>query len=252
MRHVTQLRRGWLAASIGGVAVGTLIATVGMGASANATSKTTPRARPHAAVHSGASASTTATVVRFAQEFTSNTKYFCPAGTGNQPCDGNPNPNPTYSDYGTIDRVASRFSNGGYGNYAPSTTAYYGGFMALVSGDVVGNQGTGCPQPSVTEYCTGPFALFPSSVSGTAGLGAANVFPSNGFTVTDDLYLSPTSAVPTGQLVDSDVELNNSTGGYGIDNVITACSEPGGFVINFGNGSPGRRTSPSRCTASRA
>ncbi|MGE5134306.1 MAG: hypothetical protein ACM32E_15570 [Gemmatimonadota bacterium] len=41
----------------------------------------------------------------------------------------------------------------------------------------------------------------------------------------------------------NDVELNLSAPGsygyYGIDNIITACPETGGFVINFGNGSPG-------------
>ena len=76
-----------------------------------------------------------------------------------------------------------------------------------------------------------------------AAKGAENVFPSGGFTVTDDLYLSPTTVGPLGSLVDDDVELNTNTSGYGIDNVITACAEnPGsgvGFVINFGNSSPG-------------
>jgi hypothetical protein len=65
------------------------------------------------------------------------------------------------------------------------------------------------------------------------------VYPRNGFTVTNDLYLSPTTAAPLGSLIDDDVELNNNAGGYGIDNIITACYESGGFVINFGNGSPG-------------
>ena len=66
------------------------------------------------------------------------------------------------------------------------------------------------------------------------------MFPNHGFTTTDDLYLSPSTAGPAGTLIDNDVELNNSTGGYGIDNVITACVQTGGgFSITFGNGSPG-------------
>jgi hypothetical protein len=77
--------------------------------------------------------------------------------------------------------------------------------------------------------------------------GAENVFPAKGFTVTDDLYLPPSTAPITTtpqSLIDDDVELNSSTfsattGWYGIDNIITACPVSGGFVINFGNGSPG-------------
>jgi len=109
--------------------------------------------------------------------------------------------------------------------------------MALVSGTTDRNQGLGCPGTG-TEQCTGPFALFGAGAS----QGVENVFPANGFTVTDDLYLSPTTVgtgTVTSSLVDDDVELNNHAGGYGIDNIITACPVSGGFVINFGNGSPG-------------
>ena len=75
-------------------------------------------------------------------------------------------------------------------------------------------------------------------------MGVENVFPKSGFTVTNDLYLSPTTAAPTGSLVDDDVEINNSAGKYGIDNIITVCAENTvskgfGFVINFGHNSPG-------------
>jgi hypothetical protein len=58
--------------------------------------------------------------------------------------------------------------------------------------------------------------------------GAYNVFPTGGFTVTADLYLPPSSAQSAGQLVDSDIGLNNSNGTYGIDNVITSCYENAG------------------------
>ncbi len=66
------------------------------------------------------------------------------------------------------------------------------------------------------------------------------MFPSSGFTVTNDLYLSPATAGPSGTLIDDDVELNSSTssqstGYYGIDNIVGVCynSTAGGFTINF-------------------
>jgi hypothetical protein len=92
------------------------------------------------------------------QEFGTNTTPFCPAHSGNAPCSGAPN------DYGTIDRVPSHFSNGGYGNYAPGTPALTGDWMAIVSDTGDGNQGAGCPGTTATsnpgEACTGPYALF--------------------------------------------------------------------------------------------
>lgn len=169
-------------------------------------------------------------VTAFAQEFQTNTSGFCNGGPSATKCDGG------VGDYGTIDRVHSRFSNGGSGNYAPFTKALVGSYMALTSGSQMPNERQSCPQTS-TEYCSGPYALF---TSGSA-VGQDNVFPSNGFTVTDDLYLSPSTAT-TGQLVDDDVELNNNAGMYGRDNVITACPQSGSYVINFGNSSPGSCT----------
>jgi hypothetical protein len=173
-------------------------------------------------------------VTAFTQEFGTNTTPFCPAAatlpTGpNPPCDGAAN------DFGTIDRVPSKFSNGGSGNYAPSTRALVGGWMALVSGTTDVNQGKGCPGTG-TEQCTGPYALFGTG----AALGAENVFPAGGFTVTDDLYLSPTTAPITTapvSVIDDDVSLNDNTGNFRIDNTIAACPVSGGFAISFGNGS---------------
>lgn len=238
MKHTGKHRVRWLALS-GGVALATITAAMGLSASANATARPVPR--PHSASEAGTPPPVAVHAVKaFAQEFTSNTDYFCPTTTGNAPCNGDPTvtPNTNLSSYGTIDRVHAGFSNGGYGNYAPSTNAMHGHWMALVSGDEDGNQGNGCPEPTVTEFCTGPYALFGTGTSA----GAENVFPHNGFTVTDDLYLSPSTAPKAGSLVDDDVELNNQTGTYGIDNVITACAKTGGFAINFGNGSPGTCT----------
>lgn len=243
--------RNWLlgAAGAGTVAVTLLSATISTGASASPAVHHQVRAhavavhRPRAAqaLRNG-TADTPNPVTAFSQQFTTNTSGFC-TGAPNAPCDGNG----AAGDYGTIDRVPSGYSNGGFGNYAPETTAAFKGYFAVTDGTGVGNQGAGCPGTTPTtnpgESCTGPFALFGT---GTAA-GNENVFPTGGFTVTDDLYLSPSTAGPAGSLVDDDVELNASTQGqfgyYGIDNIITACAEQGtsgmGFVINFGHGSPG-------------
>jgi hypothetical protein len=195
-------------------------------------------ARPAALAQARAAQAARYQVQPFVQEFSSNTAPFCPAGKGNAPCDGAPN------DYGTIDRVSSKFSNGGYGNYAPGTRALTGDSMAVVSGTGDVNQGGGCPGTTATsnpgETCSGPYALFGTGKAA----GADNVFPKTGFTVTDDLYLSPTTGGPAGSLVDDDVEINTSAGKYGIDNIITACaqetaSDALGYVISFGHNSPG-------------
>jgi hypothetical protein len=238
--------RNWIVGSLAAITVtaAMVLVATSSGAPANAASRVVTQARPHATAQQR---TTTASyppqgqpVTAFSQQFASNTNYFCPAETGNAPCDGNG----LAGDYGTIDRVSTGFSNGGYGNYAPSTPALTGNWMAVVSGDQDGNQGTGCPGTTATsnpgEVCSGPYALFGT---GSEIPGGDNVYPSNGFTVTDDLYLSPTTAPVAGSLVDDDVEINNTSGGYGSDNIITACAEAGGsgtgFVVNFGNGSPG-------------
>ena len=243
--------RNWLlgAAGAGTIAVTLLSATISTGASASPAVHHAIRShavrvhRPEArlALRNG-TADTANPVTAFSQQFTYNTQFFC-TGAPNAPCDGNG----AAGDYGTLDRVASHFSNGGFGNYAPFTPAAFKGYFAVTDGTGDGNQGAGCPGTTPTsnpgENCTGPFALFGTG----AAAGNENVFPAGGFTVTDDLYLSPATAGPAGSLVDDDVELNASTSGqygyYGIDNVITACAEQGtsgmGFVINFGHGSPG-------------
>jgi len=211
-----------------------MLVVAGSGASAIAgTRPAVVHARPGGLGRHGGSPLTAVPPTAFSQQFATNTTPFC-AAPGDAPCDGNGNA----GDYGTIDRVASGFSNGGYGNYAPETLAAHGSWLAVVSGTGDGNQGVGCPGTTPTsnpgENCTGPYAQFNSE--------SDNVFPVGGFTVTDDLYLSPTTAGTLGSLVDDDVALNTSGATYGIDNVITACYETGGFAINYGNGSPGSCT----------
>lgn len=242
MRHVRLHRRGWLAVSAGSLAVAVTVPMAILSAGASASTLSHVHARPHGlTARDKITPATLYPVQKFTQEFAYNTNFFCPAGSGNAPCDGNG----AAGDYGTIDRVSSGFTNGGYGNYAPSTPALTGSWMAVTSGTGVGNQGAGCPGVTATsnpgETCTGPYALFGTG----AAAGAENVFPSKGFTVTSDLYLSPTTTTVAGSLVDNDVEINNSAGTYGIDNIATACAEPTspgglmGYVINFGHNSPG-------------
>jgi hypothetical protein len=175
---------------------------------------------------------------------TSYADIFCNQSSG---CDG------AVGDYGTIDRVLSGFSNGGDGNYAPFTSALSGNWFAITSGSQAGDQGQGCPELGASEYCTGPYALFPVYNGGAGDNGNSDVFPSDGFTVTDDLYLDPATAPgPNDSAIDNDVELNASTetgGGsgatnyYGNDNIIVACYETNadgqgdaGFVIQWGPG----------------
>jgi hypothetical protein len=238
MRNPKLTRTRVLAGSIGAVAVAAtmVFAMAGSGAVANASARNVKHLRPHALTRSGIYNTGSGGITAFSQQFATNTNFFCPAdqtipyGIQNQPCDGNPNANPVYSDYGTIDRVASGYSNGGYGNYAPGTSALIGNWMAVVSGDTDGNQGLGCPQPGIGEYCTGPYALFGSGASA----GGYSTFPSGGFTVTNDLYLSTSSlGTSNGSRVDDDVELNNSSGSYGTDNTITACYHSGSFGLSF-------------------
>jgi hypothetical protein len=240
--------KAWIAGSAGAVSVGTaavLVAAFSAGASASLASHTNahhvrPGARALAAARTGTSTTTLYHVKPFVQDFSSNLRYFCPPNSGNAPCDGvAPN------DFGTIDRVLGRYSNGGGGAYAPFTRALHGKWMAVVSGTQTINQGPsqGCPVAG-TEACTGPYALFGTGKA----MGAENVFPQGGFTVTNDLYLSPGTVTNAGTLVDDDIAMNNNLGQFRIDNVITACAEPVpgttqmGFVINFSNNSPGSCT----------
>jgi hypothetical protein len=239
---VMRSRKGAMVALSAALILGTSLGGAAFGASAGASAR--HAARPHGVRHAAAGPMTpvSGTPTVFEQEFTENTKYFCP-GLGNAACDGG------VGDYGTIDRVPSGFSNGGVGNYAPSTAALAGNFFALTSGSQAQNQGGSCPGGQGTpEYCSGPYALFPVNGETSSDWGNSDVFPSRGFTVTDDLYLSPTTAPgPSGNtVITPDVEINSSTDAgsptyyYGQDDIINACydstaggSNTPGFVISF-------------------
>jgi hypothetical protein len=146
-----------------------------------------------------ASTTTTPTLTPLVQEFNSNTTPFCPTGAGNTPCDG------AEGDYGTITRVKS----GTNGVKTLGGEPYYA--------NTSGTQATssGCPS-GASEYCTGPYALFNGS--------ELAAFPSHGFTVTADLYLTPTEPGD----ITTDVSMNNSDGQYGDDNFINFCPVTGG------------------------
>jgi hypothetical protein len=175
-------------------AVAAAVAAV-LGGSASALAANASTSRPHMA----ASASTS-TLTPLVQEFSANTSPFCPAGSGNTPCDG------AVNDYGTITRVTSG-TNGVPGLAAGER--YYA--------ETAGSQATsaGCPS-GASEYCSGPYALFDG--------GQLAAFPSAGFTVTTDLYLTP--AEPGD--ITADVSLNNNDGQYGDDNFINFCPVTGG------------------------
>ncbi len=237
MRSAISHSRLRLAATSGVATISAVLLAVGMSGGTSTAATAPGHARPAASADRTSAAAAHYPVQPLVQEFGANATPFCPAHSGNAPCDGAPD------HYGTIDRVPSHFSNGGHGNYAPGTGALTGDWMAIASGTGDGNQGAGCPGTTATsnpgEACTGPYALFGTGKA----RGKENVFPAAGFTVTDDLYLSPATGGP-GSLVDDDVEINNRAGAYGIDNIITACAEDTaaatlGYVINFGHNSAG-------------
>jgi hypothetical protein len=182
--------------AIAAVAAVGALAAIGLGAAtANASALAH---RPQ--VSAKARTSTGSTLTRLVQEFSFNTSPFCPAGSGNAPCDG------AVGDYGTITRVAS--GTGGIPALAAGEPDY-----ALTAGSQATS--TGCPS-GASEYCTGPYALFDG--------GNVATFPASGFTVTTDLYLTPSEPGD----ITADVGLNNSDGAYGNDIFINFCPVTGG------------------------
>jgi hypothetical protein len=216
---MNSIKRGGLLAAITAAGTAGSLAVLGIGAS-GAGAATHPHARPHA-LHAATATGTAPTP--FQDVNSTAAKGWCVGAQS--PCDGNGG----NGDYGTIDLVPSKFSDGGYGNYAPFTKAAAGTQMAVVDGTSDENQNIGCPQPAQTEYCTGPYYLFD-------GTGTDSLFKA--FTVTDDIYLSPSTAGPDGTEIDADSQVNTNTGGYGIDNVVGFCEQSNtAFSITFSHNS---------------
>jgi len=183
----------------------------------------------HHIVHSGRIHASGA-VKNWSNGYEKNTNGWC---NGTTPCSGDE------TGFGTIDRVPSHFSN--YGNYGDFVKSFAGGYHAVVSGTSSLAAG-GCPSTTV-EYCTGPFGL----VNGT---GSDSIFPTQGVTVSSQIYLdtafvtqyfagSPSVVTPE---FDWDVSLNDSSGNFLQDFIAAACfaqASSDGFSISFGNSSPG-------------
>jgi hypothetical protein len=214
--QIIRTRKRLMAATAVAAAALTTASLAGMGA-AGAATNLGHRPHPHYA-----GANVTGTVQPVNDQFQGNIGGFC-ANPHDPPCDGNA----TAGDFGTIDSVSSKFSNGGFGNYAPFTHSLDGSYMALVSGTTAANQGLGCQTPG-TEGCTGPYWV-PTS--------AETVFPSVGFTVTADVYLDTSAKVGE---IDPDVGMSTSSGAFGQDMIFAVCrgANPG-WTITAGHNSPG-------------
>jgi hypothetical protein len=171
---------------------------LGGGGAALASSSTVAH-RPQ--VSAKAATSTSSTLTPLVQEFSTSTSPFCPANSGNAPCDG------VGTDFGTITSTA--YTKDGIPALAAGEPDY-----ALTAGS--NTTASGCPNTSTSEYCTGPYALFDG--------GQLATFPAQGFTVTTDLYLTPSEPGD----ITADVGLNNNDGAYGNDIFINFCPVTGG------------------------
>ena len=109
-----------------------------------------PQAAHSKSIAASSAGTTTTTVPYVDDQFQSAKGGWCTGSSS--PCDGNAGA----GNFGTLDAgIPSRFSNGGFGNYAPSTPALFKTKMALISGSTMANQGMGCQTPGA-EGCTGP------------------------------------------------------------------------------------------------
>jgi len=217
-----------LAGLTGPAALLAIVAMTATGGPAAATAGVVSHPRPAADVRAAAGA-TAVSPTFVSDQFQANAGGFC-ADPLDAPCDGHA----AAGDFGTIDAaIPAGFSNGGFGNYAPSTPALLPTFkkMALISGTTQANQGLGCQTPGV-EGCTGPYYR---------ALPDQNTFPSGGFTVTNDVYLDPSAATGTAGEIDLDVALNDSSGNFAQDNIFAVCNQGGGagYSVTFGHNSPG-------------
>ena len=232
------LRKLLVIAAAVAIPVGMIAISESAAGAAGAKAPTAPTAANAA---NAANAKKTSGIARYKNRLAANTKGWCNASPPNAPCDGGVN------NYGTIDIVKSSFTNsGGYAPSVPSpgTQKKY----ARVSGGQstgIGEGVNGCSVPG-SENCSGPYALF--------GGGNYKIFPSSGFTTSVQLYLDTAWANRNpGQVIDWDVALNNSSGGFGEDNAFNLCSTSaggGGFNISTSFGAGGCSTGPSEITAS--
>lgn len=182
-------------------------------------------------------------VANYKNALAKNTNGWCPAGTGNAPCDGKS------GDYGTIDIVNQSFSNdGGYAPSAPAPGAPNKKTYARVSGGEDGGvEGVnGCSEPG-GENCSGPYTLFGSN-------GEDATFPKYGIDTSIKIYLDSNWANENpGQVIDWDVSLNNNSGSFLEDNVFNLCTtsnDGGGFYVSTSFGAGGCSTGPTEITAS--
>jgi len=155
-----------------------------------------------------------------------NTKGWCTVADG---CSG------AYNASGTIDVVKASFSNfGGYGYGAPAPTgqkkfARISGAPGLGFADTPVTPATqlnlnGCSRPG-GEFCDGPYVIF--------GGGTDKTFPVAGFTSSIKLYIDDAWAEANqGQVIDSDVSLNDNTGNYLVDNVFNLCATATGWAVS--------------------
>jgi len=230
----------------------TVVAMVTVIGAASALTAPTASAKSTVANNSPAAGS----VKNWKQTYEKNLYGWC--NQAGYPC------NDVEGEYGTIDRVSSGYSNdGGYGAFVNS---FAGKYHAVVSGTSALESG-GCPNSGV-EYCSGPYAL----INGT---GSDSVFPKHGVTVSSEIYLDASFATnwlensgctfnsdgtvaggctSTQPEFDWDVSLNDNTGSYLQDFIITACVQggnpAGGFALSVGYNSPGNCGDPVTVTQS--
>lgn len=129
-------------------------------------------------------------------------------------------------DYGTLDRVPSGYSNGGYADGIASAAGNYHARAGINDGDTACNPGTG------TSQCWGPYTDF--------GLGFGDAeFPEPGYVTQHDFYLDTVFAASHPDYrVDVESAINNTSGSFlqGFDfNVGTTPSgwtPSPGFVVN--------------------
>ena len=183
-------------------------------------------------------------IKNYSNKLSGNTNGWCTFAEG---CNG------AYNSYGTIDNVKASYSNnGGYGAHAPAPVgqAKYArvsgapglGFDDTPLTPATTESVTGCSRPG-GEYCAGPYVVY--------GTGSYAVFPSTGFSTSIKIYIDTAwAAANQGQVFDSDVSLNNNTGGYLVDNLYNLCSTATGWAVSVSQNAGGCTSGPTTLTTS--